>query len=99
LGEGNVRKGSGQDSSFHLSHLSAVNLGDLEWDMDEIDISEEKMTVAKIANFAPEIVINLAAYTDVDGCESNEEKAFAVNAEGMKHVALEHCGAARKWSI
>jgi dTDP-4-dehydrorhamnose reductase len=33
-------------------------------------------------------VINVAAYTDVDGCESNEEKAFAVNAEGMKHVAL-----------
>jgi dTDP-4-dehydrorhamnose reductase len=60
----------------------------MEWDIDEIDIVEEKMTVAKIANFAPEIVINLAAYTDVDGCESNEEKAFAVNAEGMKHVAL-----------
>ena len=33
-------------------------------------------------------MINLAAYTDVDGCELNEEKAFAVNAEGTKHVAL-----------
>jgi len=60
----------------------------LEWDIDEIDIREEKTTVTKIESFHPEIVINVAGYTDVDGCESNEEKAFAVNAEGMKHVAL-----------
>ena len=60
----------------------------LEWDIDEIDIREEKKTVNQIESFRPEIVINVAAYTDVDGCESNEEKAFAVNAEGMKHVAL-----------
>jgi dTDP-4-dehydrorhamnose reductase len=60
----------------------------LEWDIDEIDIREEKITVTKIESFHPEIVINVAGYTDVDGCESNQEKAFAVNAEGMKHVAL-----------
>ena len=60
----------------------------LEWDIDEIDIREEKTTVTKIESFHPEIVINVAGYTDVDGCESNEEEAFAVNAEGMKHVAL-----------
>jgi len=73
-------------STFHTHQHSIWEI--LEWDIDEIDIVEEKMTVAKIANFGPEIVINVAAYTDVDGCESNEEKAFAVNAEGMKHVAL-----------
>jgi dTDP-4-dehydrorhamnose reductase len=60
----------------------------LEWDIDEIDIREEKTTVTKIESFHPEIVINVAGYTNVDGCESNEEEAFAVNAEGMKHVAL-----------
>ncbi len=67
----------------------------LEWDIDEIDIREERKTVTKIENFHPEVVINVAGYTDVDGCESNEEKAFAVNAEGMKHVALGalQCGA------
>jgi dTDP-4-dehydrorhamnose reductase len=67
----------------------------LEWDIDEIDIREEKRTVNKIESFHPEIVINAAGYTDVDGCEADEEKAFAVNAEGMKHVALGalNCGA------
>lgn len=62
------------------------------WDIDEIDIQEENNTIAKVESLQPGIVINVAAYTDVDGCESNGEKAFAVNAEGMRHVAL---GAAR----
>ncbi len=36
----------------------------------------------------PEVVINAAAYTDVDGAEANEGKCFAVNAEGVKNIAL-----------
>jgi dTDP-4-dehydrorhamnose reductase len=65
------------------------------WDIDEIDIREENQTVAKIESIQPGIVINVAAYTDVDGCELNEEKAFTINAEGMRHVALGalRCGA------
>jgi dTDP-4-dehydrorhamnose reductase len=58
------------------------------WDIEEIDIQKEEDTVFKIEKLRPDIVIHIAAYTDVDGCESNEEKAFAVNAEGTKHVAL-----------
>jgi dTDP-4-dehydrorhamnose reductase len=67
----------------------------LGWDIDEIDIQEENSTVTKIEGIQPGIVINVAAYTDVDGCEPNEEKAFLVNAEGMRHVALgaSKCGA------
>jgi dTDP-4-dehydrorhamnose reductase len=33
-------------------------------------------------------LLNAAAYTDVDGCESKKETAFAVNAEGARNVAL-----------
>ena len=58
------------------------------WDIEEIDIQKEEDTVFKIEKLRPDIMIHIAAYTDVDGCESNEEKAFAVNAEGTKHVAL-----------
>jgi dTDP-4-dehydrorhamnose reductase len=57
------------------------------WDIEEIDIRKENDTVAKIETLRPEVVIHLAAYTDVDGCESNKEGAFAVNAEGARHVA------------
>ena len=58
------------------------------WDIEDIDIQKEEDTVFKVEKLRPHLVINLAAYTDVDGCESNEEKALAVNAEGAKHVAL-----------
>ena len=34
-----------------------------------------------------DVVINCAAYTDVDGAESNESAAYAVNAAGPEHIA------------
>jgi dTDP-4-dehydrorhamnose reductase len=82
-------------SALHFSFRPDQDWEVLGWDIDEIDIQEENTTVTKIESIQPQIVINIAAYTDVDGCESNKEKAFAVNAEGMKHVALGalRCGA------
>ena len=58
------------------------------WDIEEIDIKKGEETVTKIEKLRPDIVVHIAAYTDVDGCELNKEKAFAVNGEGTKHVAL-----------
>jgi dTDP-4-dehydrorhamnose reductase len=74
---------------------SLENFEVIEWDVDEIDIRQEVSTLSKIESLRPDIVIHLAAYTDVDGCEINPEEAFRVNAEGMKHVAMgaQACGA------
>jgi dTDP-4-dehydrorhamnose reductase len=58
------------------------------WDIEEIDIQKGEDTVTKIEKLRPDIVVHIAAYTDVDGCELNKEKAFAVNAEGTRFVAL-----------
>ena len=58
------------------------------WDLDEIDIREEKETVDKIERLGPEIIVHLAANTNVDECESQVEQALAINAEGTRHVAL-----------
>ena len=74
------------------------SLGNVEvtgWDVDEIDIRQEVGTFSKIESLRPDVVIHLAAYTDVDGCEINPEEAFRVNAEGTKHVAkgARACGA------
>lgn len=58
-------------------------LGDMpDWDITEPDELREK-----ISGIKPEIVINCAAYTDVEGAEDNRESAFAVNAEGVRNLA------------
>lgn len=53
-----------------------------------LDITQEEKIKDFIAGAEPEVVINTAGYTDVDGCETNIELAFSVNAEGVKNLAL-----------
>jgi len=57
-------------------------------DVDEIDIASEDDCRRLIAQSSPEVVINAAAYTDVDGCERDRERCMAVNALGVKNIAL-----------
>jgi dTDP-4-dehydrorhamnose reductase len=46
------------------------------------DICDRKESEAVIGDVRPDVLLNLAAITDVDGCENNQELAFRVNAEG-----------------
>ncbi|PKO21165.1 MAG: dTDP-4-dehydrorhamnose reductase [Chloroflexi bacterium HGW-Chloroflexi-1] len=56
-------------------------------DLPEDDITGPMMS-ARIAGFAPDLVLHAAAYTDVDGCERDPDLAFRVNAVGTQSVAL-----------
>jgi dTDP-4-dehydrorhamnose reductase len=56
-------------------------------DKEEIDIVSAKECENAIKNTAPNIVINTAAYTNVDACETAKEECFAVNAEAVKNIA------------
>ena len=53
-----------------------------------LDITDKDKTIEIIKENNPDIVINSAAYTDVDGCETNQDLAYAVNGEGVKNLAL-----------
>lgn len=73
-----------------------------KWKADEIvglaskdaDVRDASQVRRVIEAAAPEWIVNAAAYTDVDGCESNRELAFAVNWRGAVHVAqvAKECG-------
>ncbi len=55
---------------------------------NNLDITNKEEVIDFIVSQSPDVVINTAAYTDVDGCEENQEKAYAVNGEGVKNLAL-----------
>jgi dTDP-4-dehydrorhamnose reductase len=61
----------------------------------ECDITDDATVMRQILDFSPDTVIHPAAYTNVDGAESNPGEAFAVNALGTRNLALAcvACGA------
>jgi dTDP-4-dehydrorhamnose reductase len=66
-----------------------------EWQLDEVagfgskdvDIRDADQVRRAVERTRPDWIVNAAAYTDVDGCESNRELAFAVNCRGAVNVA------------
>jgi dTDP-4-dehydrorhamnose reductase len=56
-------------------------------DIEELDITDEARCRACIGELSPDVVINAAAMTRVDDCESRVEEAFRVNALGAGNVA------------
>ncbi len=54
---------------------------------DRCDITDAQAVDRAVADIKPDIVINAAGYTDVDGAERERDKAFAVNALGVRHIA------------
>lgn len=57
-------------------------------DLPHIDITKLALVKSVIASNSPDLIINAAAYTDVDGCETNIDQAFAVNAIGPRNLAV-----------
>ena len=54
----------------------------------ECDITEREKTTSAIISLKPDILIHAAAYTNVDGCQLDVEKAQKVNAQGTQTIAL-----------
>ena len=53
----------------------------------DVDIRDEMRVHIKLQELRPDWIVLAAAYADVDGCEGNPEKAFAVNRDGAANVA------------
>src|SRR5271165_2249749 len=53
----------------------------------DADVRDTEQVETAVHSAQPEAIVLAAAYTDVDGCETNREKAFAVNCQGAVNVA------------
>jgi dTDP-4-dehydrorhamnose reductase len=72
-----------------VRELSADPINDLltALSSQDADLRDPTRIRERIRDSRPDWVILSAAYTDVDGCESNRDLAFAVNCEGAVNVA------------
>ena len=57
-------------------------------DRDELNIVDVDNVNEVILSNKPDVVINCAAFTNVDGCEENYDAAFKVNAIGPRNLAM-----------
>lgn len=73
LGQALMREWSGDE---------VVGLG-----VEDVDIRNDEKVRDVVEKIRPEWIVLAAAYTDVDGCESNQELAFSVNRDGAVQVA------------
>lgn len=55
--------------------------------LHQLDVTDHTAVESVVTDTAPDAVINCAAMTDVDGCESTPESAEAVNADAVGHLA------------
>lgn len=66
-----------------------ISIGDevIARDHRTLDITDPDQVIQTVQANKPEVVINCAAWTDVDGCELDHDRAYAVNAVGPENLA------------
>ena len=79
-----ITGGDGQLSKQLFLELSN-NFEVISLSKKDLNITDKKNVKSILSKYNPEIVINSAAYTNVDGCETNSKLAYDVNANAINN--------------
>jgi dTDP-4-dehydrorhamnose reductase len=60
----------------------------LAWDIEEIDITERDRTLDLLCAEGPDLIVNTAAFVNLEACETDPDTAWRVNAVGAQNLAL-----------
>jgi len=74
-------------STYHSRSPSEV---DVKW--VKLDLEDLESATRVVKEVKPDVIIHTAAYTDVDGCEVNRERAYRVNYLATKALASRGVG-------
>ena len=90
-----ITGGSGQLGIALSRELDVRSLSYNSFSSQELDITQELNVRSVIDQISPKVIVNCAAWTDVDGAELNELQAKKVNSVGVENIALaaKSCGA------
>lgn len=69
------------------AHCRAAGDDAFAFERGSLDITNEREIARAFDELAPEALINCAAWTDVDACETDERRAFDVNARAVELLA------------
>jgi dTDP-4-dehydrorhamnose reductase len=72
-----------------VAHCAALGDQVLAYERDRLDITNAAAVGETLERERPRTVINCAAWTQVDECQDDEERAYKVNAEGPRILAAE----------
>jgi len=53
----------------------------------ELDIIKWDIVIEKLQTVSPDVVVNCAAFTDVDACEDEDKMIYKINVEGPRNLA------------
>jgi dTDP-4-dehydrorhamnose reductase len=81
-----ITGGNGLVGKYLNLLFNKKNYNSFPFGKQEMDITSKEKIYKVFKEIKPDIVIHLAALTDVDFCEKNPEKAFNINAEGTKNI-------------
>ena len=80
--------GSGGQLGLELSELLSQRDHEVvEFSREELDVTDFGAVRLALEEHSPDVVVNAAAYTNVDGCETEADLAYGVNALGPRNLA------------
>jgi dTDP-4-dehydrorhamnose reductase len=80
--------GSGQLGIAASRELDKQGITFGAWSSKDLDVTQSRTVRKAIEKFSPTVIINCAAWTDVDGAESHEVEALRVNSDGPENLAV-----------
>jgi dTDP-4-dehydrorhamnose reductase len=83
-----ITGGSGQLGIAVSQELDKLGIAFDAWNSKDLDITQSSTVSEAIKKLSPTVIINCAAWTDVDGAESNEIGASRVNSDGPENLAI-----------
>jgi dTDP-4-dehydrorhamnose reductase len=90
-----ITGGSGQLGIALTEELDSRGLVFLAFGSKDLNITQSSIVSDLVSQVSPTVIINCAAWTDVDAAETNEALASKVNCDGVENIALaaKGCGA------
>lgn len=82
-----ITGGNGQLGREWVYFLNKQGVEFIALPSSDLDVTDHADVRRVLINLRPDLIINCAAYTKVDQAEDEKEKAFAVNADGVKNLA------------